>query len=267
MITWGQLAKSQTDPEKIEEAIARLIAEHDANPEAHLCEGGSLKSHKMAEIIDHLVNSIVADKIKNLQISDLKFSDERFDYETIFLDHDKWTKQSQPAGAIVVYPGLAVLDVGPTVGNYARFSLSTSETGQSTRFEKTPKFVSILRFDQPSNCLAYFGLGSPPSAYIGFKVSGGRLYAGHGHSDVEYLTEISPTPDLTQKHHFMALLYSGQKIEYYIDNQLVAVHTENLPDASDTGNVGDFLYFYIRVTSTGYPVMNIYFAKMSQYIQ
>jgi hypothetical protein len=47
MITWGQLAKSQTDPEKIEEAIKRLINEHNADPEAHLVEGGSLKSHKV----------------------------------------------------------------------------------------------------------------------------------------------------------------------------------------------------------------------------
>jgi hypothetical protein len=59
MITWGQLAKSQTDPEKIEEAIQRLINEHNADPEAHLVEGGSLKSHKMAEIIDHLVEVLL----------------------------------------------------------------------------------------------------------------------------------------------------------------------------------------------------------------
>jgi hypothetical protein len=86
MITWGQLAKSQTDPEKIEEAIARLIAEHDANPEAHLGEGGSLQSHKMSEIIDHLVESIVADKIKDgevtkpkLDINAVPFVDSDFD--------------------------------------------------------------------------------------------------------------------------------------------------------------------------------------------
>jgi hypothetical protein len=266
MITWGQLAKSQTDPEKIEEAIQRLINEHNADPEAHLVEGGSLKSHKMAEVIDHLVESIVADKIKNLEISDLKFSDERFDYETIFLDHDKWTERSQPAGAIAVYPGLVVLDIGPYVGNYAHFYLATTLGGRATRFEKTPKFVSVLDFSEPNKCLAWFGLGPAPSAYIGFKVSGGRLYAGHGHADVEYLTEISPTPDLTQKHHFMVLYYSGEKIEYYIDKQLVSVHTENLPDASDTESAESFLDFYIRVTSSGYPVMYIYFAKMSQYI-
>jgi hypothetical protein len=267
MITWGQLAKSQTDPEKIEEAIKRLINEHNADPEAHLVEGGSLKSHKMAEIIDHLVNSIVADKIKNLQISDLKFSDERFDYETIFLDHDKWTKNSQPAGSVIVYPGLVTLDPGPNVGSWAHFCLSSDAEGQTARFEKTPKFVSILDILDPQKCVAWFGLGDSPHAYIGFKVSNGKLYAGHGHLDVEYLTEISPTPDLNKKHHFMALLYSGQKIEYYIDQQLVAVHTENLPDKRDTESISYFLEFYIEVTSYGYPVMEIYFAKMSQYIQ
>jgi len=266
MITWGQLAKSQTDPEKIEEAIARMIKQHNEDPEAHLCPGGSLQSHKMAEIIDHLVESIVADKIKNLEISDLKFSDERFDYETIFLDHDKWTIQKSPYGDVTVYPGLAVLEAGPSVGQYAIFYLETAYTGQATRFEKTPKFVTIASFEQPQLSRAYLALGAPPSAYIGFKKDGNVLYAGHGHADEEYLTQIINPPPLTEKNHYLAILYSGQKIEYYINKQLVAVHTENLPDASDTGSVGGFLYFSLEVISTGYPVLNIYFAKMSQYI-
>jgi len=84
MITWGQLAKSQDDPEKIEEAIARMISEHNADPEAHLCEGGSLRSHKMAEIIDHLVNSILGEKLhKSAKVGDCIVAPEGGDYTSI----------------------------------------------------------------------------------------------------------------------------------------------------------------------------------------
>ena len=61
--TWGMLEKSQTDPEKIEEAIARLIAEHNNDEAAHLGAGQSLQSHKASEIIDHAISSVVSDKI------------------------------------------------------------------------------------------------------------------------------------------------------------------------------------------------------------
>ena len=62
-VIWGLLAKSQTDSEKIEEAIARLILEHNDDEEAHLGAGQSLQSHKASEIIDHLIGSIISDKI------------------------------------------------------------------------------------------------------------------------------------------------------------------------------------------------------------
>ena len=62
---WGELFKSQFDNEKIEEAIARMIREHNQDPEAHLLPGGSLYSHKFSEIIDHVAESIIEDKIRN----------------------------------------------------------------------------------------------------------------------------------------------------------------------------------------------------------
>jgi hypothetical protein len=84
MITWGQLAKSQTDPEKIEEAIQRLINEHNADPEAHLVEGGSLKSHKMAEVIDHIARSILAEKLhQSAQVFECVVAPQGGDYTSI----------------------------------------------------------------------------------------------------------------------------------------------------------------------------------------
>jgi hypothetical protein len=63
------LAKSQTDNETIEEAIARIVAEHESDEEAHLGVGDSLQSHKASEIIDHLASSIIADKLENKAVT------------------------------------------------------------------------------------------------------------------------------------------------------------------------------------------------------
>jgi len=59
---WGQLDKSQDDSEKIEAAIARLIAEHEADPDSHLGTGESLEAHRASEIIDHRAGSVLSDK-------------------------------------------------------------------------------------------------------------------------------------------------------------------------------------------------------------
>jgi hypothetical protein len=62
---WGMLPKSGVDDETIEEAINRLITVHNDDETAHLGTGQSLQSHKASEIIDHLANSIVPDKISS----------------------------------------------------------------------------------------------------------------------------------------------------------------------------------------------------------
>lgn len=61
--TWGQMAKSSDDAEKVEEAISRLIAEHESDPSAHLGVGESLEAHRANEVLDHPAGSVVSDKI------------------------------------------------------------------------------------------------------------------------------------------------------------------------------------------------------------
>lgn len=63
VISWGLLNKSGVDPEKVEDAISRLVEAHNDDETAHLETGQSLQSHKASEIIDHLAQSIVNDKL------------------------------------------------------------------------------------------------------------------------------------------------------------------------------------------------------------
>jgi len=62
-VTWGNLLKSQISSEKIEEAITRMIQDHEDDPNAHIEEGESLQSHKASEVIDHVVHSVLGEKI------------------------------------------------------------------------------------------------------------------------------------------------------------------------------------------------------------
>lgn len=66
---WGLLPKSAVDDETIEEAIDRLILAHNEDETSHLDTGQSLQSHKASEIIDHIANSIIEDKIATGAVS------------------------------------------------------------------------------------------------------------------------------------------------------------------------------------------------------
>jgi len=73
-VVWGNLYKSQISLEKIETAVLRMIQDHEDDEDAHVEVGESLYSHKASEIIDHLVDSIITDKIKDGEITNVKIT-------------------------------------------------------------------------------------------------------------------------------------------------------------------------------------------------
>lgn len=62
-VNWENLAKNALDSQKIQQAIAENIDIHNDDPNAHLGADQALQSHRAAEIIDHLAESVVNDKI------------------------------------------------------------------------------------------------------------------------------------------------------------------------------------------------------------
>ena len=69
MDVWGDLPKSQVDPATIDDEIDTKIDTHLADPDAHLETGQSLQSHKASEIIDHVVGSVLSDKLSMTELS------------------------------------------------------------------------------------------------------------------------------------------------------------------------------------------------------
>lgn len=62
--TWEMLPKSQDDPSNITSAIGQAIDDHNNDVDAHLGPNQAMQSHRASEIIDHLAESIVNDKLK-----------------------------------------------------------------------------------------------------------------------------------------------------------------------------------------------------------
>lgn len=100
-ITWDDLAKNQDDPETIEEAITRIVGQHNDDATSHLGDGQSLQSHRASEIIDHRIGSIDSSKEswKELRAS------------TVFESIDAWL--SSGGTPVLQVPGVQINSVYP----------------------------------------------------------------------------------------------------------------------------------------------------------
>lgn len=230
-VNWGMLAKSQDDPETIEEAIARIIAEHNDDEEAHLSEGQSLSSHKAAEIIDHLAASIIADKIKDREVGNDKLSDfNKICYSFSLESLDSWLEHAD----FSLNPGEIYLQTGGVINTTKRGYCENSNI-LDTRKEMQAQFVFSL--GQITNQIFYLVsgdsyIGDTECEAIGFKVVNGELFAfstnTDGGSKTEYTTKIA---DIVAGQIYVARFYyvPGSYIKFYLDDVLVATHSSNLP--------------------------------------
>lgn len=101
---WNSLPKSQSDPETIEQAIARIVGEHDTDPDAHLGATGSLTAHRTNGVLDHLAGSIPADKFSAAEVI----------IRDQFLTLDSWTVDDGQATASGYMLILAKTSTNPT---------------------------------------------------------------------------------------------------------------------------------------------------------
>lgn len=63
---YGGLSRAINDPTTIDQAISIAVQAHDDEPTAHLEAGQSLTTHRAAQIIDHLAESVVNDKLASI---------------------------------------------------------------------------------------------------------------------------------------------------------------------------------------------------------
>jgi len=213
VLNWGDLTKSQEDDETIEEAIARLIVAHNDNEESHLATGQSLQSHKAAEIIDHLVGSVLADKI----------SDKELMVFTGFDSLDGWSVVGS-----VGLEGFSFVEVRETQGETDLSRLYTQFLADTNFFNTTQdaQIQSVFYINAPEFEKFYF--------YFGQYISDSEIY-GFGFKIIDEVvkgffawnTDINLTADLEidpSAFHIYKAQYVAEteQVLFYIDGVLKA---------------------------------------------
>lgn len=177
---WGDLQKSLDDNETIEQAIARVVAEHEADPAAHQGEGESLQNHKNNEIIDHPAGSVKIDK----------FSVFQSDYNSQFSDFDNWYKTESDIPWQFDPDYLQIFSELGSANDYAsiagfpfvllRFLSTLRSFMLSSSFSLDASSASTFKFR--------FGLGGsshPDVPVVGFEIRASRLW-------IVYYNFVSP---------------------------------------------------------------------------
>lgn len=133
---WSGLQRATTDPTTIDEAISEAIIAHGDDPDAHLGTDQSLQSHRASEIIDHLAESVVNDKISAVAraYKAIVGSGQAGDYTTIQAAIPFVTANG--GGTILLMPGSYYLsgqvEIPANVNLYAQDSESVTIYGDYT---------------------------------------------------------------------------------------------------------------------------------------
>lgn len=240
---WGGLPKAQNDNELIEEAIARRIAEHNADETSHLAPGQSLQSHKASAIIDHLALSIVSDKIADQAVTTPKLSHTRFYVRSSFESLDGWEQfRTGNRGSIVLASIATVLfNLGGTANDYAALYFWNQSMGSNMTPHK-PLLEVIFSLNSPAdhNFIIFVGNDWVRQWDGGFgfiwKASAQRFFAWWKREATlhEFILPVV-NPDVP---HRLRCESFGDRIKFSIDGQVVYTATANLPTYNDEGMIG-----------------------------
>ena len=233
---WGNLAKSQIDAETIEEAIARLIQAHEDDPNAHIEAGESLQSHKAAEIIDHVIDSIIDDKIRNFSVSFKKFSGNTAFYTCFFESLDGFQSGGVGAPNVEAQIGGARVETGLFINNTAYLSAEyVPPKGLKPNFDNFPTMQVRFRSDKKTDTLYHIhtGRNQPQVAgndYIGWRFAANTLYAvcSSTVTGQETAVEIAGI-DISDNHVYRFIFSAPGSVEFYIDEVLKTTIATNIP--------------------------------------
>lgn len=219
--TWGLLPKSQVDAETIEQAIVRIVAQHNDDAEAHSGTGQAIALHRENDIVDHKAGSILADKLTMRELSIMD------DFRT--LAHWQTTGEVSNTN----WPALSLYIESGAVEKSEIFK-QAGLPSQWVDFSKDMLFQVLARFDfSNNNYTAWFGSGlnsATPTDGLGFVVENGQLFAVLDLGTTTTFEEI-PSVSLGVDNIYRVQYTAGTlTAEYYVNNALVA--TIERPDTS-----------------------------------
>jgi hypothetical protein len=250
---WGNLAKAQDDAETIEEAIERIVAEHNAEPTAHTAEGEAIDVHRKNEVVDHPAGSVLADKASFTEIV----------AKTQFESIDGWGNNGFYT---LGFPGINLYAI---YGDNVRSYLASQQDGLNSWALFSREFLyqesaNVAGFDSDTKLMWGLipGSYSPSTYYTGvgvyWYISGGNLYARVKSSTTtsdELITGVTLTTPHTYRTHYVP---TDGNVYWYIDGELVA--TIAVPSGSF--NSAWFYMHFLEETGTGYESYAYFYELM-----
>jgi len=226
--TWGMLEKSQTDPEKIEEAIDLIVGEHNDDEEAHLGSGQSLQSHKAAEIIDHVAQSIVEDKLRDYNVTPIKLG--TLVFSSFFESLDNYNKSSGCTYSILYRCVLLTTTAVQYNDQFCNFIVVLPLFELS--WDKDRFFETRVRLNSNADLEAFIGVGpgiDPGCVWFYFK--NGKIYGKCGFGGASSEVELC-NYSANVKYGLYFEFFAGDHVDFYVDNVLKGSLDTNLPSGS-----------------------------------
>jgi len=222
---WGQMPKSQIDPETIEQAIIRLVAVHEHDATAHMGENEAIEAHRKSEVIDHLASSVYDDKLAyDRNIFDLSFAN------LDMFDKGSGVENSGYGTALLV-------SANSSSSQWLYCYMGDMIVGSVFHYTKNPRFMTNFMVTNTTSQEGYITVGDRDSNEgFGVKILNNKLY-GYYHNSAgteitqEIMTLVSNTP-----YKLEVRVISLALIEFYTNNNLVGSMTGlSLPSTNEYG--------------------------------
>lgn len=213
--TWGDMPKSQVDNQLITEAIAEMIAQHEADPEAHLGAGESLEQHKTNEVIDHPASSVYDDK----------FAFDRNTFDLNFSDFDLYDHSSSVE--YIALNSLYLYSANSSIPQW--FYASTQDMWKSDEFlfSKNPRFLIKILLSNVTSQQTYFVVGERDDGRgFGFKIINNALYIIYYKSDFSEQAQFVQNLSANVIYKMELRVIDGTDIQLYIDNLYVTTFAD-----------------------------------------
>ncbi len=212
--TWGLMPKSQIDNETIEEAIERIVAQHESDPTAHLGENESIEAHRKSEVIDHLASSVYDDKFA-------------YDRNLIDIEFNNLSVFSKSAG--VEINGVKTWLFYSANSSSAQFLYgSVGDMTVSTEFDfiRNPRITTQIMLSGNTLQTGYILVGETDEGRgFGWKILDNKLYGCYFKSDnSEQLVEILTLSTYTI-YKLEARVKYPDTIDFYVNNAKITGFT------------------------------------------
>lgn len=251
-MNWEHLPKNAVDNETIEQAIVRIVAQHNNDNTAHMATGQSIDVHRKESILDHKAGSVLADKET---MSELKFY-------TTFESLDMWFITGYATNSGMIGCQLYVED---NEIEESSLEVSNLTLGNFLNTNKDMMFQSLLDLDLGTGAyefrfgqIANFSTGHEG---FGFKIVNNTLYTVvKGYQIDNQIAHNSIS--VSVPHIYRAQYISGErKFYFFIDG--VQIHTYTLPSGTSLeSDVGIFIGIKSTTLSDGnINITNVTYAR------